>query len=75
MLRVSASSETGYEAVAVEPQQAKAILDKLEDPLVRTLVILVASDRSPHRRGTGAHVERCGLEERKNQCPARLGGR
>jgi integrase len=42
MLWVSASSETGYEAVAPDAAECKAILDKLEDPLVRTLVILVA---------------------------------
>jgi integrase len=34
---------TSYEAVAVEPQQAFAILDQIESPLVRCLIVLVSA--------------------------------
>jgi integrase len=39
---VSASDETGYEAIALEPEDAFLVLDQIQDPLVRCLVILVA---------------------------------
>ncbi|HXY06427.1 MAG TPA: site-specific integrase [Terriglobales bacterium] len=42
MLWVSASEDTGFEAVAPDAKECKAILDQITDPLVRCLVILVA---------------------------------
>lgn len=43
MLWVSASGLTGYEAVDVSPEEAFAILDQIESPLVRCLVILLSA--------------------------------
>lgn len=43
MLWVSASSLTDYEAVDVSPEEAFAILDQIESPLVRCLVILLSA--------------------------------
>ena len=40
---VGASSLSSYEAVAVSPEQAFAILDEIESPLVRCLVILLSA--------------------------------
>lgn len=40
---VGASSLSSYEAVAVSPAQAFAILDQIESPLVRCLVILLSA--------------------------------
>jgi integrase len=40
---VSASTETGFEAVAPDAQQCMAILAQIEDPLVRCLTILTAA--------------------------------
>jgi integrase len=40
---VGASSLSTYEAVAVSPQEAFAILDQIESPLVRCLVVLLSA--------------------------------
>jgi integrase len=39
---VSASEQTGYEAITLEPEEAFLVLDQIQDPLVRCLVVLVA---------------------------------
>ncbi len=39
---VSASEQTDFEAVPVSPEESFAILDQIEDPLVRCLIIVVA---------------------------------
>ena len=39
---VSASDQTGYEAITLEPEEAFLVLDQIDDPLVRCLVVLVA---------------------------------